>query len=129
MGPGFESLTAYGESDLVTLFFCLSFFAVSYIISIFEINLEDTFARSNKYSSKLDLSCSLIRIFEINLEDTFARSNKYSSKLDLSCSLIRIFAIHIYTKSTYALAFQNYQLFAQTHQAMECKILSPNEQI
>ena len=35
---------------------------------------------------------SLIRIFEINLQDTFARYEKYSSKLDISRSLIRIFA-------------------------------------
>ena len=49
-------------------------------ISIFEINLEDTFARREKYSSKLDISRSLMRIFETNLEDTFARREKYSSK-------------------------------------------------
>ena len=55
------------------------------------LNLEDTFARYEKYSSKLDISRSLVTIFEINLEDTFARSNKYSSKLDISCSLICIF--------------------------------------
>ena len=33
-----------------------------------------------------------MRIFEVNLEDTFARCEKYSSKLDISRSLIRIFA-------------------------------------
>ena len=56
------------------------------------MNLQDTFARCEKYSSKLDISRSLIRIFEINLQDTFARCEKYSSKLDISRSLIRIFA-------------------------------------
>ena len=35
---------------------------------------------------------SLIRIFEVKLEDTFVRRKKYSSKLDISSSLIRIFA-------------------------------------
>ncbi len=35
---------------------------------------------------------SLIRIFKVNQEDTFARCEKYSSKLDISHSLIRIFA-------------------------------------
>ena len=35
---------------------------------------------------------SLIRIFEVKLEDTFVRRKKYSSKLDISRSLIRIFA-------------------------------------
>ena len=45
-----------------------------------------------KYSSKLDISRSLIREFEINLEYTRARCEKYSSKLDISRSLIRIFA-------------------------------------
>ena len=34
---------------------------------------------------------SFIRIFEINLQDTCARCEKYSSKLDISRSLIRIF--------------------------------------
>ena len=34
---------------------------------------------------------SLIRIFAINRQDTFARCEKYSSKLDISRSLIRIF--------------------------------------
>ena len=47
------------------LFFC-----------IFELILEDTFARWEKYSSKLDISCSLIRIFEVNLLDTLARCKK-----------------------------------------------------
>ena len=62
----------------------------NFIIS-FEINLEDNFARREKYSSKLDISRSLMRIFETNLEDTFARCEKYSSKLDISRSLIVIF--------------------------------------
>ena len=35
-----------------------------------------------------------IRIFMVNRLDIFARSNKYSSKLDISCSLISIFAEH-----------------------------------
>ena len=84
------------------------------LIRIFEINLQDTFTRFEKYSSKLnfvefrprsvekinflyilslklDISCSFIRIFEINLQDTFTRLKK-SSKLDISCSFIRIFA-------------------------------------
>ena len=34
---------------------------------------------------------SLIRIFAIDRQDTFARCEKYSSKLDISRSLIRIF--------------------------------------
>ena len=34
------------------------------------MNLEDTLARFEKYSSKLDISRSLIRICEMNLEDT-----------------------------------------------------------
>ena len=38
--------------------------------------------------------CLLIRIVEINLQYTFARCKKYSSKLDISCSLIRIFALN-----------------------------------
>ena len=33
-----------------------------------------------------------LTIFEVNLEDTFACFEKYSSKLDISRSLIRIFA-------------------------------------
>ena len=33
----------------------------------FEVNLEYTFARLKKYSSKLDISCSLIRTFELYL--------------------------------------------------------------
>ena len=61
-------------------------------LRIFEINLENTFARCEKYSSRLDISRSLIAIFEINLENTFARCEKYSSELDISRSLIRIFA-------------------------------------
>ena len=35
----------------------------------------------------------VLRIFEINREDTCARIEKYSSKLDISRSLIRIFAV------------------------------------
>ena len=46
-----------------------------------------------KYSSKVDISCSLVIIFEASFEDTFARSKKYSSELDISCSLIRIFDV------------------------------------
>ena len=61
-------------------------------LRIFKINLENTFARREKYSSELDISRSLIAIFEINLENTFARCEKYSSELDISRSLIRIFA-------------------------------------
>ena len=34
------------------------------------MNLEDTLARFEKYSSKLDISRSIIRICEMNLEDT-----------------------------------------------------------
>ena len=49
------------------------------LIRIFEINLQDTFARYEKYSSKLDISRSFIRIFEINLQDTFTRLKKYLS--------------------------------------------------
>ena len=37
------------------------------------MNFEDTLARFEKYSSKLDISRSLIRICEMNLEDTLAR--------------------------------------------------------
>ena len=59
---------------------------------IFDLKIEDTFARFEKYSSKLDISRSLIRIIAINCENTFARFEKYSSKLDISRSLIRIFA-------------------------------------
>ena len=40
------------------------------ILCTFEINLECTFARRKKYSSKLDISCSLIRKSEVNLECT-----------------------------------------------------------
>ena len=47
--------------------------------------------RCEKYSSKLDISRSLMRIFEKSLEKTFARCKKYSSKLDISRSLMRIF--------------------------------------
>ena len=43
-------------------------------------------------SLKLDISRSFIRIFEINLQDTCTRMDKYSSKLDISRSFIRIFA-------------------------------------
>ena len=53
---------------------------------------EDTFTCGKKYSSKLDISHSLIAIFELTFEDTFTRGKKYSSKLDISHSLIRIFA-------------------------------------
>lgn len=42
-----------------------------------------------------DISHSLIRTFEVNLEYTFARSNKYSSELDISHSLIRIFEVNL----------------------------------
>ena len=59
---------------------------------IFDVNLEYTSARGDKYSSKLDISRSLIRIFDVNLEYTSACCDKYSSKLDISRSLIRIFA-------------------------------------
>ena len=38
----------------------------------------------NYYSEKV--------IFEVSLEDTFARSEKYLSKLNISRSLMRIFA-------------------------------------
>ena len=37
------------------------------VLAIFEINLQDTCARCEKYSSKLDISRSLIRIFVGNL--------------------------------------------------------------
>ena len=37
------------------------------VLSIFEINLLDTFARSEKYQSKLYISRSLIRIFALNI--------------------------------------------------------------
>ena len=39
-----------------------------------------------------DISCTFISIFAVNCEDTFARSDKYPSKLDIFRSLIRIFA-------------------------------------
>ena len=59
---------------------------------IFAVNSEYTSACCDKYSSKLDISRSLMRIFDVNLEYTSARGDKYSSKLDISRSLIRIFA-------------------------------------
>ena len=88
------------------------------LIRIFEINIEDTFTRFEKYLSKLnfvefrprsvekinflyilslklDISRSFIRIFEINLQDTFTRFEKYSIKLDISRSFIRIFEINL----------------------------------
>ena len=70
----------------------------------FEIKLEDTFTRGEKYPSKPDISRSFIRIFEIKLEDTYTRRKKYPSKLDISRSFIRIFAeIH----TPVAAGFQN----------------------
>ena len=66
------------------------------IEEIFEINLQYTLAHCKKYSSKLDISCSLYMIFEINLQYTLARGKKYSSKLDISCSLMRIFVEQLF---------------------------------
>ena len=40
----------------------------SFIFTIFEGKLEYTFARCEKYSSKLDISRSLIRIFAANYQ-------------------------------------------------------------
>ena len=57
----------------------------------FEVKLEDTSTRYEKYPSKLDISRSFIRIFELKLEDTSTRCEKYPSKLDISRSFIRIF--------------------------------------
>jgi hypothetical protein len=48
------------------------------------------FALKNIQASLIFLA-HLLRIFEINLQDTCARFEKYSSKLDISHSLIRIF--------------------------------------
>ena len=40
-----------------------------------------------------DISCTFISIFVVNCEDTFTRSDKYPSKLDIFRSLIRIFEV------------------------------------
>ncbi len=40
-----------------------------------------------------DAICRKMRTFEANLEDTCTRSDKYSSKLDISRSFIRIFVL------------------------------------
>ena len=48
---------SYGE------FLQIAPFRVGFYLIIFEVNLEDTFACFEKYSSKLDISRSLITIF------------------------------------------------------------------
>ena len=40
---------------------------ITQVLRIFEINLENTFVRFEKYSSKLDISRSLIHIFELKV--------------------------------------------------------------
>ena len=50
----------YGEDKLVKM---LKYLAFRSLIRIFAENREDTFAPCEKYSSKLDISRSLIRIF------------------------------------------------------------------
>ncbi len=67
------------------------------ICAIFEINLEDTGIRFEKYLSKLNISRSFISISEINLEDTGIRFEKYPSKLDISRSFISIF-VYVFIK-------------------------------
>ena len=47
------------------------------ICSIFIKHHEDTLARSKKYSSNLDISCSLILIFEMNSKIFCTRGEKY----------------------------------------------------
>ena len=52
----------------------------------------------------------VLSIFEINLLDTFARSEKYQSKLCISRSLTRILAkIHIYCDILFVNEVKNYQ--------------------
>ena len=63
------------------------------------LKLQDTFARCEKYSSKLDINRSSFTIFELKLQDTFARCEKYSSKLDIYRSLMRIFTNLFYRKT------------------------------
>ena len=46
-----------------------------------------------KIQAWLHISRSFIHTFEINLEDTFTRCEKYSSKLDIYRSFIRIFDV------------------------------------
>ena len=65
------------------------------ITQVLTIFIEYTFARCEKYSSKLDISRSLIRIF---IEYTFARCEKYSSKLHI-ISLAYSYIYRIYFRS------------------------------
>ncbi len=52
----------------------------------------DTFARCKNIQVNLIFLARFFLIFEMNLQDTFARFEKYSSKLDIYRSFFRIFA-------------------------------------
>ena len=64
---------------------------------------------------------SLIRIFEVNLQDTCARSEKYSSKLDI-ISLAYSYLCHDYvTRQPYTTHIQILAIYNPRNGAMHCK--------
>ena len=88
--------TAYKTIIGPTLYFSYILKHLSAIFRIFELKFENTYVRCEKYSSKLDISRSLIRIFELSSKILSLVGRKYSSSLIFFHSFIRIFARNKY---------------------------------